>query len=57
MISSKGSWLMSPTDTASLFLLEILVQRTDEWGTCILFEQAQIPEKVILRVKELIKAR
>ena len=46
---------MSPTDAASLSLLEILVQRTDEWGTCIVFEQAQILEKVILRVKELIK--
>jgi hypothetical protein len=57
MTSSKGSFLMSPTDAASLSLLEILVQRTDEWGTCILFEQAQILEKVILRVKELIKAR
>jgi hypothetical protein len=57
MTSSKGSFLMSPTDAASLSLLEILVQRTDEWGTCIVFEQAQILEKVILRVKELIKAR
>jgi hypothetical protein len=33
---------MSPTDAMSLFLLEIPVQHTDEWGTWILFEQAQI---------------
>ena len=45
---------MSPTDAMSLFLLEILVQRTDEWGTWILFELAQILENPLQLLANLV---
>lgn len=45
---------MSPTYAMSLFLLEILVQRTDEWGAWILFEQAQILEDPLQLLANLV---